>query len=107
MSVLTLVRHAQASFPAEDYDRLSELGQTQAALLGEHWARRRQRFDEVYSGPRLRQRHTAELAGALCRRAGLPWPDLTALDELDEYDLNGLVHKLAPELARQDREFGD
>src|ERR1700738_3478893 len=107
MSVLTLVRHDQASFSAEDYDRLSPLGETQACLLGEYWARRLLRFDEVYTGPRTRQRHTAELAGACCRRAGLPWPQPTVLAELDEYDLDGLLHRLAPELARQDREFGD
>src|SRR5439155_26080458 len=74
MSVLTLVRHAQASFPAAEYDRLSEVGQTQASLLGEYWAGRRLLFDEVYTGPRTRQRHTAELAGACCVRTGMTWP---------------------------------
>ena len=67
VSVLTLVRHAQASFFPEDYDRLSPLGEQQARLLGEFWVRQGMRFDEVYSGPRLRQRQTAEMAGAACR----------------------------------------
>ena len=34
MSLVYLVRHAQASFGARDYDRLSELGRQQARWLG-------------------------------------------------------------------------
>jgi len=70
MSVLTLVRHAQASFHAADYDALSPLGREQARLLGEYWARRGIDFDEVYCGPRVRQRHTAEIVGAAVTQAG-------------------------------------
>ena len=55
MSVLTLVRHAQASFFADNYDELSPLGRKQARLLGEFWVRRQIDFDEVYCGPRVRQ----------------------------------------------------
>jgi broad specificity phosphatase PhoE len=55
MSVLTLVRHGQASLFADNYDELSELGRKQARHLGEFWARRRIDFDEVYCGPRMRQ----------------------------------------------------
>ena len=39
MSVLTLVRHGQASFFAADYDRLSPAGEGQARHLGDYWAR--------------------------------------------------------------------
>lgn len=35
MALVTLVRHGQASFGAEDYDQLSELGAEQAKRLGE------------------------------------------------------------------------
>lgn len=107
MSSLTLVRHGQASFFAADYDRLSELGQRQAALLGEHWARRGLAFDEVFTGPRSRQRQTAEIVGEAYRRAGLPWPEPVLLPELDEYDLGGLVEKLIPDLVARDPGFGD
>ena len=105
MSMLTLVRHGQACFFAADYDRLSDLGEKQAVLLGEHWARLGLGFDEVYTGPRVRQRQTADLIGDGLRRPGLPWPDPVVLSELDEYDLEGLFKRLAPELARQRTEF--
>jgi broad specificity phosphatase PhoE len=105
MSSLTLVRHTQASFHADHYDQLSSLGERQALLLGEAWVRQRRKLTEVYVGPRSRQRHTAELVAACYQRAGLPFPELVTLPELDEYDLSGILQRLAPELARQDLEF--
>ena len=107
MSVLALVRHGQASFFADDYDRLSPVGEAQARRLGAYWAPQGEPFSEVYVGPRHRQRQTADLVGSECRRAGLPWPEPVVLEELDEYDLAGLLERLAPTLARQDRGFDD
>src|SRR5204862_8005080 len=96
MSVLTLVRHAQASLFADNYDELSALGREQARVLGEFWARRRIDFDEVYCGPRVRQQHTAEIVGAAVTAAGRPWPEPAVLAEFDEYDLVGLLRTPAP-----------
>jgi broad specificity phosphatase PhoE len=107
MSFLTLVRHGQASFFAEEYDKLSAVGEAQAALLGDHWARRGVVFDEVYSGPRARQARTAEIVGERFRQAGLPWPEPVTLAALDEYDLTGLVSKLIPDLMARDPGFSD
>jgi broad specificity phosphatase PhoE len=61
MAELLLVRHAQASFGADDYDRLSELGWRQARWLGEHLAERKLAFDRVIRGS-LR-RHAETLSG--------------------------------------------
>ena len=47
MSLVYLVRHAQASFGARDYDRLSELGRQQARWLGDYFAGRGLRFARV------------------------------------------------------------
>jgi broad specificity phosphatase PhoE len=107
VSVLALVRHAQASFFADDYDCLSPVGEAQASALGEYWARQGETFSEVYVGPRRRQQQTAELVGAEYRRAGLPWPEPVVIELLDEYDLAGLVDRLAPALARRERDFDD
>ncbi|HEY0878329.1 MAG TPA: histidine phosphatase family protein [Zeimonas sp.] len=59
MSIVYLVRHAQASFGAEDYDALSELGFRQARWLGEHFAARGLRFARAMSGTMVRQQATA------------------------------------------------
>lgn len=61
MAELVLVRHGQASFGADDYDKLSELGWRQSRWLGEYFAERGARFDRVVRGS-LR-RHAETLAG--------------------------------------------
>lgn len=99
MSTLYLVRHAQASFLAEDYDVLSEIGELQSRRLGERWAALGLELDAVYSGPRRRQRHTAEIVGEVMTAAGLPWPAITVLDALDEYHAEPMMKRFAPELA--------
>jgi broad specificity phosphatase PhoE len=85
MSRLILVRHAQASFGSADYDQLSPVGEEQARRLGEHWAAQQTVFDQVFAGPRRRHQRTAELVGATLIQAGLPWPEVVPLPELDEY----------------------
>lgn len=105
MSRLILVRHAQASFHADHYDQLSPLGERQSRVLAAAWIRQQQSFDEVYVGPRARQRQTAEIVVASYLQADLPFPQPVSLPELDEYDLGGILHRLAPAFARQDAEF--
>jgi len=91
MSSLTLVRHAQASFFAEDYDRLSELGEMQSTTLGAYWLADGQIFDEVYVGPRVRHHRTAEIVGTCYRDAGQPWPEVVPLNAFDEHHVDQLV----------------
>jgi broad specificity phosphatase PhoE len=62
MSMLYLVRHGQASAGTDDYDRLSELGQTQAAMLGDWWHKQGFCPDVSAHGSLSRQRDTAHLA---------------------------------------------
>ena len=107
MSTLTLVRHAQASFFAKNYDELSPLGRTQAQLLGEYFIRRKINFDEIYCGPRVRQKQTAEIVGSVFMQAGRAWPASVERAEFDEYDFARIFHALAPELSRQDAGFAD
>ena len=62
MATIYLVRHGQASFGAENYDKLSDLGCRQAAVVGEYFSDQGIHFDAVYSGDLSRQRNTARLA---------------------------------------------
>ena len=88
MTELVLVRHAQASFGADDYDRLSELGWRQSRWLGEYFAERGVTFDRVLRGS-LR-RHTETLAG-IAEGLGA---ELDAGEDarLNEYDSHALLH---------------
>lgn len=85
MALLTLVRHGQASFLAENYDRLSPLGERQARSLGEYWVARGVTFDRIYYGPAERQIRTGEIVGAVLGQASLPWPEPVIVPEFDEY----------------------
>lgn len=105
MSALTLVRHGQASLFAKEYDRLSEIGEQQGRLLGQYWAAQRLPIDAVFTGPRLRQQQSAELAGEQYQQAGLAWPEPCVVPELDEYDLHGLLHHVVPRYASEHDAF--
>ncbi len=60
MGQVLLVRHGQASWGAEDYDVLSEVGHQQSRLLGEALAARGVVPDRVLHGDMRRHRETAE-----------------------------------------------
>ena len=99
MGNLYLVRHGQASFGADDYDQLSDLGRRQSERLGQYLAEKGLQFEATYTG-NLR-RHTQTLDGI---RTGLStgqdgasslgatqvWPGL------NEYDGEAVIQAIAP-----------
>jgi broad specificity phosphatase PhoE len=66
MGTLYLVRHGQASFGSDDYDRLSELGARQCERLGEYFRAKGLRFDGVITGTLKRHVQSHEALGR-CR----------------------------------------
>jgi broad specificity phosphatase PhoE len=54
MSLIILVRHAQASFLEPNYDKLCNTGEVQARVLGDYWARHGVLFSRACSCPRVR-----------------------------------------------------
>ena len=93
MPVVHLVRHGQASFGAEDYDVLSELGRRQAEAAGGEVARRGLRDPLVVCGTLSRQRDTA---AGLTKAAGLDGePRIDA--RWDEYDHIELMRRYGGE----------
>src|SRR5215217_4941890 len=104
MSVLTMVRHGQASYMSEDYDRLSPLGEEQAAKLGQFWVRYGIEFDACFHGPARRHIGTVEIAADVVKAAGLRWPDAQVIPELDEFDAFRMARVLMPRLAESNTE---
>jgi broad specificity phosphatase PhoE len=102
MSRLFLIRHGQASFLEQNYDKLSLLGAQQAQKLGEYWAQRGLLFDHVYSGPRARQVETARIVGDIYRAVGLAWPQVQVRKEFDEYHGDSVLESSLPALADSD-----
>jgi len=102
MGTLFLVRHAQASFLDRDYDKLSKLGEAQAIVLGEHWARRSVVFDRVWIGPCVRHKETANLVKKSYGTAGVTFPEPLVLPEFDEYQAEAVLTRSLPELIEKD-----
>ncbi len=86
MAELILVRHGQASFGADDYDKLSELGWRQSRWLGEYFAERGAAFDRVLRGSM--RRHAETLQG-IAEGMGKPLEggEDARLNEYDSYSL--------------------
>jgi broad specificity phosphatase PhoE len=102
MSILYLVRHAQASFLQENYDKLSPLGEQQSRTLGQYWAHRKLKFDRIATGPCQRQKHTAELISQAYKESNLNFPDTQELHEFDEYQAEAVLKRTLPELLQSD-----
>jgi broad specificity phosphatase PhoE len=96
MTDVYLVRHAQASLGAEDYDCLSPLGEAQSVLLGAWMARGGHRPARVATGTLRRHAQTAQ---ACLRAAGLEDVPVSVLPGLDELDADELIARLRPDLA--------
>lgn len=94
MTLVLVVRHGQASFGADDYDVLSDLGWEQARALGTHLAAQGVRPAAVVRGTLRRQRETVEGLLAGLADAGAPGPDPEAVRVdagWDEFDHLGVV----------------
>ena len=96
MGTLYLVRHGQASFGADDYDQLSDLGRRQSVRLGEYLRARHGdglRLDAVLTGTLRRQRQTWD---GIAAGAGLDTPR-TEWPGLNEYDSHAVIAAIHPE----------
>lgn len=102
MSRLFLVRHGQASFLEQNYDKLSTLGEKQSQLLGGYWGQRRMSFQRVYTGPRARQVETARIVGEEYKKAEMHWPEVQVMPEFDEYHGEWVMEASLDALAEKD-----
>jgi len=99
VTTIVLVRHGQASFGTANYDRLSPLGERQAAVLGEHWQRSGFRADRALSGSLQRQRHTADQA---LRPLGSAAPGMAVEPAFNEFNHTQLVQAYLPLVIADD-----
>lgn len=92
MATLYLVRHAQASFGADNYDQLSALGQQQSLRLGRYFADKGLSFDAVLSGTLKRHGQTLDgiSEGLGIRLLATHWPGL------NEYDSQAVIAAVHP-----------
>ena len=99
MGQIILVRHAQAHFGTDDYDRLTDLGREQARILGAWLAGRGRRFDGAVTGSLKRHRQTAQVCLETLPAALRPEGDWRPDPGFDEYDADEVVLRHSPEFA--------
>lgn len=85
MAEILVVRHGQASFGADNYDELSDLGRRQGQLLGETLRAMGWQPDRAITGSLARQKQTLDAMGfSVCAEEHSGW---------NEYDFHDLLHQ--------------
>ncbi len=105
MSILYLIRHAQASFGRENYDRLSDLGHQQATILAAHFQNLGLEFDAVYSGSQVRHEQTADACRNNADILKNQFPAVVKTDAFNEYDSENILKTLIPEVIAEEPAF--
>ncbi len=103
MPSIVLIRHGQASFGADNYDRLSELGRRQASAAGVQLARAGIVPTRVYSGDLERQRDTATIALKSMGHTG----EVHALSAFNEYDSDRVFTAFLPAVLEEHPDIRD
>ncbi|NHC12065.1 histidine phosphatase family protein [Stutzerimonas degradans] len=98
MGSIYLIRHAQASFGAQDYDVLSPLGYRQAEALGDYLAQLGIHFDRCISGELRRQQDTARTTFARLDRSDKGPPSLEIDAAFNEFQADAVIRAHLPEL---------
>ena len=101
MSLIYLIRHGQASFGSDHYDRLSETGHRQAKLVARHFRSLGRSFDAVYSGTLRRQRDTAAPLQDNSGGTGSKNLEPVVDERLNEYDSTAVWEHYLPILCRR------
>jgi broad specificity phosphatase PhoE len=86
LAEIYLVRHGQASFGAENYDQLSQLGHLQAARLGDYFRKIGVQPDRLVSGSLSRQIDTM---------TGLDFPtEVERNEDFNEFDFQTVLRQV-------------
>lgn len=99
MGRLTLVRHGQAAFLTDDYDRLSPLGKRQLRYLGDYWASTNIQVDRFATGTLKRHRESAKALLEAFHAAGKPLPEVVEVPGLDEFPWDAMLNHASQELT--------
>ena len=102
--IIYFIRHAQAG-SRDNYDRLSELGEEQAQLLGDYLAAQNVNFSAIISGAMQRQRHTAATVRETLVHRELNAPEITVDEKWNEFSLLTVYQSYVPRLLEEEAEF--
>ena len=106
MTTLLFARHGQASFGQSNYDKLSPLGEKQAAFLGSHYGFTQRKIDAIVSGSLVRQQHSAMHFLNAYTQQGIVNPRLPEpkiIEPFNEFNHKDVFIKFNPSFATEDR----
>ena len=108
MATVLMVRHGQAAFGSDHYDRLSDRGRQQARWLGEHLAALGHAPVRAVAGTLARQRDTAvEILHAMGLSQSVRLQQDAGLNEYDGDAIYRAHTAGADQLEHQRRDFRD
>lgn len=99
--MIYLIRHAQASYLTDDYDRLSHLGNQQTNALAMYMVNHIS-INGIYVGPHKRQQQTALKIQQTYNEHARPIPTPIFTPELKEHSGPATLHHHKPTLIRKD-----
>lgn len=105
MSKLYFFRHAQASFMADNYDKLSEHGEKQSEELGKYLVRKEFHFDKIFVGPLERQKKTFEIVSNIYSKHNITIPEPVFVEELREHSGPRAMRYVFPKLKETNLEI--
>ncbi len=105
MSVIYMIRHAQASFGSKNYDQLSDLGRQQSQILAGRLIQAKVNFDAVYMGLLQRHQQTAEAYLNPIVTAGKSSPPVYKNEAFNEYDSEKILTAIIPVLIQENPAF--
>ena len=98
MSKLYFFRHAQASFMADNYDKLSDHGEKQSEELGKYLVQKEFHFDKIFVGPLSRQKKTFEIVADVFSKNKMTIPEPVFMEELREHSGPRAMRYIFPKL---------
>lgn len=100
-----MIRHGQASFGKENYDKLSERGVDQSRILADYLFDLGLRFDVLYSGTLRRHLETAEAFTRMYEKHHIQYPELKQIEAFNEYDPESVLTAIIPILIEEEPDF--
>lgn len=100
MSEMIMIRHGQASFGGETYDRISPAGIAQSRACAAFFLNSGYSFDTVYSGKLQRQRESAAAFIEYYKEAGIEIPFADPMEELNEHKSEEIMKGILPHVIR-------
>jgi broad specificity phosphatase PhoE len=102
MSDIYMIRHGQASFGEEDYDRLSPTGVVQAGIVARQWVSIGRKIDAIYVGSMKRQADTADALVCAYQDKQMVVPEIIIDAAFDEYDSGSVFEAQLPGMIEED-----